>query len=140
MSERIRARENLHRNASGECSNETHQAIELSSKRAVREPDEARSPASIPPPFPSPLAHPLNRLTVQLNTKWRVTDDPLQWVLQRKRGNPRKKNSGWQDRSFCRTREGLLRCVREYCGDVDGGALAELRALPDFHPDWEISR
>ena len=32
---------------------------------------------------------------------------------------PCKKNSGWQDRSFCMTRDGLLRCVREYCGEVD---------------------
>jgi hypothetical protein len=45
-------------------------------------------------------------------------DDPLQWILQRRKGNPRKKNSGWQDRSFCTTREVLLRCVREYCGSL----------------------
>jgi hypothetical protein len=33
------------------------------------------------------------------------------------------------------TREGLLRCVREYCGQVDNDALAQLQALPDYHPD-----
>jgi hypothetical protein len=76
-------------------------------------------------------------LLAQLNANWRVVDDPLQWILQRKKGNPRKKNYGWRNRSFCRTREGLLGCVREYCGDVDAGAQAQLEALPDYHPDWE---
>ncbi len=78
-------------------------------------------------------AHPSNRLVAQLNGTWRVVDDPLQWRLQRKKGRPRKKDSGWQDRSFCRTREGLLRCVREYCGDVEPAALAKLSALPEHH-------
>ena len=78
-------------------------------------------------------AHPSNRLVAQLNATWRVVDDPLQWRLQRKKGNPRTKNSGWQDRSFCTTREGLLRCVREYCGDVEPAALAKLTALPEHY-------
>ena len=60
-------------------------------------------------------------------------DDPLQWRLQRKKGNPRSKNAGWRDRSFCTTRKGLLRCVREYCGSVDPSALATLTALPFYH-------
>ena len=82
-------------------------------------------------------AHASNRLVAQFSERWRVVDDPLQWVLQRKKGNPRKKNSGWRGRSFCRTREALLRCIREYCGEVDVEALAKLRALPDWHPDWD---
>jgi hypothetical protein len=58
-------------------------------------------------------------------------------MLQQKKGNPRKKNFGWQNRSFCRTREGLLRCIREYCGEVDADGLAKLHALPDSHLDRE---
>jgi hypothetical protein len=85
-------------------------------------------------------AHPLDRLVAQLNESWRVVDDPLQWILQRRKGNPRKKNSGWRDRSFCRTRDALLRCVREYCGEVDPSALATLKALSDWHPDWDRRR
>ena len=85
-------------------------------------------------------AHPSNRLVTQLNESWRVIDDPLQWILQRKKGNPRKKNPGWRDRSFCRTRDALLRCVREYCGEVDPSALATLKALSDWHPDWDRRR
>ena len=82
-------------------------------------------------------AHPSNRVVAQLNAKWRVVDDPLQWILQRKKGSPRSRNAGWQGRSFCRAREALLRCVHEYCGEVDLDALARLQDLPDWHPDWD---
>jgi hypothetical protein len=78
-------------------------------------------------------AHPSNSLVAQLNDAWRVVDDPLQWKLQRKKGNPRSKNAGWRDRSFCTTREGLLRCVREYCGTVEPSALAMLTNVPEQH-------
>ena len=78
-------------------------------------------------------AHPSNLLVAQLNETWRVMEHPLQWRLQRKKGNPRTNNSGWRDRSFCATREGLLRCVREYCGNVEPAAFAELLALPEHH-------
>jgi hypothetical protein len=84
-------------------------------------------------------AHPSNQLVAQLNERWRVVDDPLQWKLQRKKGNARKRNSGWRDRSFCRTRDALLRCVREYCGEVEPAALAKLSALPQYHPDEGVS-
>jgi hypothetical protein len=83
------------------------------------------------------LAHPSNRLVAQLNERWRVIDDPLQWILQRRKGNPRKKNSGWRGRSFCRTRDALLRCVDGYCGEIDDNSLAKLKSLPDWHPDWD---
>ena len=81
------------------------------------------------------LAHPSNRPIAQLNERWRVVDDPLQWILQRKKGGPHEKNSGWRNRSFCTTREGLLRCIRECSGEIDADALAELRRLPDNHSD-----
>jgi hypothetical protein len=58
-------------------------------------------------------------------------------IVAAARGNPRKKNSGWQDRSFCTTREGLSQCVREYCGEVEDETLAQLQALPEFHSEWE---
>ena len=89
--------------------------------------------------WPKRPAHPLNRPIAQLSERWRVVDDPLQGILQRKKGNPRKKNSGWTGRSFCRTREALLRCVREYCGQVDPAALEKLNALPEWHLDWDCT-
>ena len=82
-------------------------------------------------------AHPSNHLIAQLNATWRVVDDPLQWILQRKKGNPRNKNSGWRGRSFCRTREALLGCICKYCGEVAIEAFAKVKALPDWHPDWD---
>jgi hypothetical protein len=85
----------------------------------------------------SGLAHPSKPVVAQLNERWRVIDDPLQWILQRRKGNPRAKNSGWEGKSFCRTREGLLQCVREKCGDVDPDAEAALRDLPEWHLDWD---
>jgi hypothetical protein len=103
----------------------------------VRQPQATPCGTNLLHDVPPTPAHPQKSLVAQLNRNWRVMDDPLQWILQRRKGNPRKKNSGWRDRSFCQTREGLLRCVREYCGDVDAGALAQLEALPDYHLDWK---
>ena len=34
-------------------------------------------------------------------------------------------------------RDVLLRSIREYCGEVAADALAKLRSLPDWHPDWD---
>ena len=137
MSERIRTSENI---SSSECESQVHADREVPSETRVREAIAPTPPAPVHSPLLSPLAHPSNRLLAQLNEQWRVVDDPLQWILQRRKGNPRKKNSGWKDRSFCTTRDGLLRCVREYCGEVDPNALADLQALPDHHADREQSK
>ena len=80
-------------------------------------------------------AEPIARALVQLNDRWRVIDDPLQWILQIRRGRPSAKASGWRGEHYCRQRTSLLRCIREYCGEVDPAAIAILRALPDWHPD-----
>jgi len=29
-----------------------------------------------------------------------------------------------------------LRCIREYCGEIDPLALTKLKSLPDWHLDW----
>ncbi len=86
----------------------------------------------------SALAHPAKPLLVQLNEDWRVTEDRLQWILQKRKGNPRRKNAGWVSRSFCHTRGGLLLCVREYCGTVDPEALRIMHSLPEHHVDHEL--
>jgi hypothetical protein len=49
---------------------------------------------------------------VTLNASLRIVDDPLQWILQWKKGKR------WENRSYCRTRAGMLRYIKEYCGDV----------------------
>ena len=66
-------------------------------------------------------------------------------------GKSRAKNTGWRARSYCRTKDALLRCIREYCGladdgalgcieeyrGMDGSALQQIRALPEWHIDLE---
>ena len=66
-------------------------------------------------------------LVIALNRGWRVSEDALQWILQRCQGGR------WRDRSFCRTRGALLRCIREYCGSVDPIGLLQVDALPEWH-------
>ena len=119
---------------------EPDQDLDASLDQWLRETPIVRDEGSAPNQAVERPAHPSHRLVAQLNASWRVIDDPLQWILQRTKGNPRKKNSGWRDRSFCRTRDALLRCVREYCGEVDPSALATLKALSDWHPDWDRRR
>ncbi len=86
----------------------------------------------IPETPPSTPVRSLKRFPVVLNDRWRVSEDSLQWMLQRRDNKPGKK-AKWTGRSFCRTREALLRCVNDYCGIIDAEALKRLEALPDFH-------
>jgi hypothetical protein len=135
MSERIRA----HQSPSSldhEDTNGVLEANDLLLKDGVCVPSASIIKVTIATQVSFPPAHPSNRLITQLNSNWRVVDDPLQWILQRRKGNPRKRNSGWIDRSFCTTREGLVRCIREYCGEVDQNAFAELRHSPIITPTW----
>ncbi len=74
----------------------------------------------------------LKQAPVQLNQGWRVSEDSIQWMLQRRCSKPGQK-AKWTGRSFCRTREALLRCVRDHCGIVDLEALNRLEALPEWH-------
>ena len=80
------------------------------------------------------LAHPSKLVSILLNDSWQVVDDPLQWILQRRKGRARAKNAGWRSRSFLGTRSGLLRVVGEYCGAIEPHAIERLAALPERHP------
>jgi hypothetical protein len=81
------------------------------------------------PDDPSSPRRPPQQGAIGPSTAWRIVSDELQWLLQHREGNR------WNNRSYCCTRAGLLRCVGEYCGEVDAEALAQVRALPDWHPD-----
>ena len=83
------------------------------------------------PPETTPVLS-LKQAPIQLNEGWRVSEDSLQWMLQRRCSKPGQK-AKWTGRSFCRTREALLRCVNDHCGVVCAEALKRLEALPDFH-------
>ena len=107
------------------------------SDKLVRRPDSGSGNGLYAEHKETPPAHSSERLVAQLNEQWRVVDGPLQWVLQRGNGKVRNKSSGSQGRSFCRTRVGLLRCISEYCGEVDANSVAKLKTLPDYHLDRE---
>jgi len=115
----------------------------------AREPQEV-APSSAPRnEASSPLAHPSDRLLIQFNSHWRVVEDDLEYILERQKGRARSKATGWEGRAFCRTRDALLRCIREYCclpdlgqrrcireyRGVDKTAVERVRALPEWHID-----
>jgi hypothetical protein len=54
----------------------------------------------------------------------------VQWILQH-RGSPKKpRRDDWRGRSYCQTREALIRCTREFAGAIEPVAIAILTALP----------
>ena len=75
---------------------------------------------------------------VQLNASWRVADDPPQWALQSRNGNPRENASGWAGRKYVRDRDHLLRRIRELCGKVDPEALEIIRSWPVGYVTWKL--
>jgi len=99
----------------------------------VREAREQHSGTLAPRDIGAGLAHPSISFPLYLNANWRVVDHPLQWIVQRRQGKPRDKNSGWCARLFFTTRGGLLSRLREYCGEVHPQALVKLEALPERH-------
>ncbi|MGY2905689.1 hypothetical protein [Bradyrhizobium sp. URHC0002] len=73
-------------------------------------------------------------VVAQLNPDWRVVAcrDRGQWILQR-RGSPEKpRGDDWRGRGYCRTKEHLIRCAREYSGTIDPAAVAILASLPEW--------
>ena len=72
----------------GVPSDELCKSCEYPADTAVRETTQP-TPAGLSPASASPPpAHPSNRLVARLNASWRITDGPLQWILQRRKGNP----------------------------------------------------
>jgi hypothetical protein len=68
---------------------------------------------------------------VRLNANWRVIicAARIQFVLQRRSGK-RHGRARWEGRSYCRTREALIRVSHEHAGAIDPAAAAVLAALP----------
>jgi hypothetical protein len=78
---------------------------------------------------PSRVPDPTHDFPIQLNRKWRVSFDTMQWILERGRQGDR-----WRGSAYCVTRQALLRNIRERCGHVDPDALAEIESFPPWHP------
>jgi hypothetical protein len=72
-------------------------------------------------------------VVVRLNWNWRIIEcrDAIQWILQRKAGM-RHGEPRWDARCYCRTRQGLMRRVRELAGECHSGALTIIGSLPEF--------
>jgi hypothetical protein len=72
------------------------------------------------------------RVVVVLNPDWRVIEcrDRVQWILQHRGSPKRSRKDDWRGRSYCRTSEVLIRCAREYAGEMDPAACTILAALP----------
>jgi hypothetical protein len=73
------------------------------------------------------------RIVARLNAGWRVIEcpDAIQWILQRLGSPNRSRRADWRGRSYCRTREALIRCTRHHAGDIDPAAATVLAALPE---------
>ncbi len=79
---------------------------------------------------------------IVLNDRWRVVDDPVQWLVeQRARREGRRRPDGtirgaWRGRSFPTTRHVLKREIRRLCGEVDADAMKLINRLPEKHPGF----
>jgi hypothetical protein len=77
------------------------------------------------------------RVVARLNPRWRVIECSagIQWILQCRTSAETYPTSNWKGRSFCMTRQALLRCSREHAGAIDPSAASILAALPDWFPE-----
>jgi hypothetical protein len=104
-------------------------------KKRVRRPSQVSPGQTTSPSAPRGLAHTSGPVLIQLNDHWRIVEDDLQYIVERRKGKARSKASGWRPRLFCRQRKTLLRCIREHCGEVNPLAMEQVRALPACHID-----
>ena len=78
---------------------------------------------------------------IALNDRWRVVDDPIQWILQRRKRSAGVAPSGrqrsvWAGRSFPTSATLLKREIRRLCGEVDPDAIRRVALLPEKHPGF----
>lgn len=73
-------------------------------------------------------------LVAVLNSRWRVIQcrDGIQWILQYRNRAETVARDGWRGRSYCRTKEALIRCCDEHAGQLDPVARKTLLALPEW--------
>lgn len=88
---------------------------------------ERRPDPTLPRPPSSPKI-------VDLNNRWRVIDEDRQWILQKRKGRPTKKSSGYRSIKFHRSREGLHCSVRELCGAIGPDAQDLIGRFPEHYP------
>ena len=114
-------------------------AKHLSNSEAVRQPQELL-PATDARKTTKRRADRSKPVLAVLNDRWRVVDDRVQWVLQKRKGRPTPKSSGWRGRSYATSRGRLLDSIGRMCRPLDPAALRLLEGLPADHPGREASR
>jgi hypothetical protein len=74
--------------------------------------------------------------SIVLNPRWRVIEcrDDLQWILQARNRAETVARGVWRGRSYCRTREALIRCCDRHAGAIDPAAMAVLKTFPERFP------
>ena len=74
-----------------------------------------------------------SNLVAVLNRKWRIVQcrDGIQWILQ-SRDSLTALTGIWRSRSYCRTKEALLRVSAAHAGEIAPTAAAVLARLPDW--------
>ena len=68
-----------------------------------------------------------------LNSSWRVIQcrHGIQWILQYRNRAETVARHGWRGRSYCRTKEALIRCCDEHAGQINPAARMTLLGLPE---------
>ena len=80
-------------------------------------------------------------VVARLGHDWRVIvcRDGIQWIVQRRAGK-RHGGARWEARSYCRSREGLMRLCRDFLGEHACIGTAALAHLPDHIEHGRHSR
>lgn len=76
-------------------------------------------------------------IVAKLNDRWRVIAcrHGIQWILQYRNRAETVARDGWRGRSYCRTKEALIRVCDCHAGNIEPAARAILNELPDWSPE-----
>ena len=75
------------------------------------------------------------KIFLQLNDRWALGYDPLQWMLMRAKN--RRGQRDWQPMAFIGSTKCVLRrCLREKDAELTSEAEADLDAMPDTFKKW----
>ena len=72
-------------------------------------------------------------IVTHLNDRWRaiVCQAGIQWILQYRSSAKSARRIEWRGRSYCHTRQALIRDARYHAGEISPYAMAVIRQLPE---------
>jgi hypothetical protein len=78
-------------------------------------------------------------VVARLNARWRVIAcrHGIQWILQYRNRAETVATDAWRGRSYCRTKEALIRVCDAHVGEIDPEAEAILARLPARFPEQQ---